>query len=479
MVVVDTLRADHLQVYGYERPTSPRLRERSPDWFVFENAQSPAPWTAPALISLITSLHPVAHGVLEFPNPGRLAERVDTLPEILKRAGFATAAFTEGGYAKADFGLGQGFDHFPRSRGDDESHESNVLYPSRLEANLDRALAWLAARRDERFFLLFHTYETHTPYRAPEPYVRALAPDWDEAAEHARLREAILRWNRTRQLTPEELLALQIHLSHCRLAGLPEPVDRPALAQSARAAGLGGADLFRSAPFRRRLTDLYDAEIAYTDAQLERLWGALDAPALRDQTLVVLLSDHGEGFGEHGHFDHGSVLHEELLRIPLMLRVPGSHAPPRRIPDLVRAIDLTPTLLDLLGVEVESPHFQGRSLVGLLRGEDLAPLPSFSHARSAPSGPADTLTSIRDARFRLLLDAATGRARLFDLEADPAETRDVADRQPEAAARLRADLEHQNARDRALHAAAAETGAPPGLSREAREELRALGYLDD
>ena len=112
MVVLDTLRADHLGLYGYERPTSPHLDALARESFVFERAESAAPWTAPSLISLVTSLYPEVHGVRGFPNPRRMSDDVVTLAEVLKRHGYSTAAFTEGGYAKGDFGLDQGFDSY-------------------------------------------------------------------------------------------------------------------------------------------------------------------------------------------------------------------------------------------------------------------------------------------------------------------------------------------------------------------------------
>ncbi len=475
LVVVDTLRADHLEIHGYRRPTSPRLTARASNWFVFENAQSAAPWTAPALISLMTSLYPAAHGVLGFPNPGRLSEDATTLAEVLKRHGYATAAFTEGGYAKGDFGLDQGFDVYPANLGDSESHWSNVLHPSRLESNLDRAIDWIRLDRDEPFFVFFHTYEPHIPYRAPELFLRRFRPQHNEEQEHQRLREVIEGWNQTRRLSEADLLLVSVHGYHCRLEAMPELKHLPAFRQALRSAGLDRTGLARSAAALGWITDLYDAEIAYTDAGLERLWRELDDEELRDRTLVVLTSDHGEGLGAHGRLEHGGLLFEELLRIPLLMRIPGDAWQPRRIPELVRSVDVVPTVLELLGISEAIDTFQGRSLVPLLSGAAPA-APTFSHGRNDLDGEADPLFSVRDGRWRLLADLDAESSRLFDLDADPGETRDVAGEQAAVVERLWGELRAQNERDRVLRAGLPSGRGAPTLSPETIQELRQLGY---
>ncbi len=477
VVVVDTLRADHLEVYGYGQPTSPLLTARATGWFLFENAQSAAPWTAPALISLMTSLYPAAHAVLGFPNPGRLADDATTLAEVLKRHGYATAAFTEGGYAKGDFGLDQGFDVYPTNPGDKESHWSNLLHPSRLEGNLDRAIDWIRRHRDEPFFVFFHTYEPHVPYRAPEPFIRRFRPDYDEKGEHERLRDAVERWNRTRRLSDEELLLVSVHGYHCRLEGMPELRSRPAFRRALRAAGLDRVGVARSAAALDWITDLYDAGIAYTDAVLERLWRELDSEALRDRTIVVLVSDHGEGLGEHGRLEHGGLLFEELLRVPLLMRIPGDAWLPRRIPNLVSTVDVVPTVLELMEIAGETDAFQGRSLMPLLSGAQLD-APAYSHGRNDLDGETDSLYTVRDGRWRLLADVDGESSRLFDLDADPGETRDVAAEHAPVAERLWSELRAQNERDRVLRASLASGREAPVLTPETIEELRQLGYSE-
>jgi arylsulfatase A-like enzyme len=477
MVVLDTLRADHLGLYGYQRDTSPHLDAFARESFVFERAESAAPWTAPSLISLVTSLYPEVHGVRGFPNPRRMSEDVVTLAEVLKRNGYATAAFTEGGYAKGDFGLDQGFDTYPRNPGDDESHDSHLLFPSRLEGNLARSLSWLREHQEEPFFLFFQTYEPHGPYRAPEEFIRRYRPYYDEENEHERVGLALERWNRHRQVDPADSLMINRHTVHCRLEGLPPLRDKESFARANLALGLDLRAAYRGSGFLNWLRDIYDAEIAYTDEQMSRLWRFLDQENLYDRTLVLVASDHGEGLGDHGELQHGQVLFDEILRIALVLRVPPGPAAPRRVPEVVRSVDVMPTLLELMGIPAEGLPLQGQSLLPLLAGENLE-LHSFSHARAVHEE-EDSRYAVRSDHWRLILDRATGKAELYDLRDDPGATRDVAESNPEMVAVLRSLLDRQSERDRALAAHFEPTTQPVELDASLQRELRALGYLSE
>jgi len=210
---------------------------------------------------------------------------------------------------------------------------------------------------------------------------------------------------------------------------------------------------------------------------MSRLWRFLEEEGLRDRTLVLVASDHGEGLGDHGELQHGQVLFQEILHIALILRVPHGTSEPRRITQLVRAVDVMPTLLELMGISTEDLTLQGESLLPLLAGENLE-LHSFSHAR-AVSEEEDSLYSVRSDRWRFLLDRAAGTGRLYDLKEDPRETRDVAHSNPDVVAGLRGLLDRQDERDQALAAQVGPNAPPPELDESLQRELRALGYLDD
>lgn len=481
LVVLDTLRPDHLGTYGYGRGTSPNLDAFAAQALVFEDAQSAAPWTAPALHSLVTGLYPSVHGVVRYPNPGRMSERVVTLAEVLRERGRRTAAFTEGGYARGQFGLDQGFEHFPENEAFQEFTEGRTLDRDRLAKQVDEALAWLRAHASEPFFLMFHTYRPHIPWDAPEEEVRRFRPGFDEAAEHAELARAMDVWNRGEHPSRGQWLSLARHLYHCNLTACDAPRDNERFNRELDLESRIPSSERALAPFEPELVDfvvdLYDAAVRHTDSQVCRLWEALAELGRAGDTLVAIASDHGEGLGQHGRMQHGKVLHEELTRVVLLLRVPdGPLAGGRRVPELVRSVDLVPTVLELLGIDA-GLHTHGRSLVPLVLG-DAEPLPAVSQSLNK-RGEEDRLLSIRTPAWRLVLDRASGAGALYDRRADPLELVDVADRHPEVVRELRAALERQEQADEALRALVSGEVSWEELDAGARAELDGLGYTGD
>lgn len=471
IIALDTLRPDALGCYGYGRDTSPNLDEWAAKSIVFENAQTAAPWTAPSLLSIMTSLYPSVHQVVSFPEPGQMNERVTTLAEVLRERGYATAAFTDGGYAKAQFGLGQGFQLFPPNTGDTpHEHGSNLIEPRRLRPNIDRTLKWLDDAQDDGdpFFLFFHTYEIHGPYQPPEEFVKLFRPDWDEAAEHAELARVQAGWRERREIDADGLRLLLAHQEHCFSM---RDLDKSGLGQRMHELGVESVE-----PEKLRLwRDLYDAEIRHSDFELKRLLDRLDSPKLRDNTVVVFVSDHGEGFGEHGKVGHGNALHEEDLRVLLMVRAPG--AAPRRVTDVVRTVDVMPTALELLGVPTEGLPMQGRSLSRVLHGAKLTSAPSFSHAL-AQGGDESRLWSVRDGRWRLVWDNDFAEMRLFDLESDPLELMDVGAEHTDVARRLNGLLKSQCEIDARYFETVSGPVRPYKSTKEDEAHLAALGYAD-
>lgn len=474
LVVLDTLRPDHLGLHGYTRPTSPHLDAFARDSFVFDAAQSSAPWTAPALISLMTSLYPDAHAVTSYPDPGRLSDSATTLAEILSAEGYATAAFTEGVYAAGIFGLDKGFDVYPPKPDADT--------PNLIEPNIDRFLEWLGAHdRSQPFFAFFHTYEPHYPYHAPPEFIQMMRPGYDEAVEHARRDELVDRWNRDKQLEREEVSFIYHHEWHCS-DDLRKTVDDVAgLFTLAKEYGLD-SERSLAADSQALATDYYDAGIRYADQQMQRVWSALDEMDLSDDTIVIVVSDHGEALGEHDlTAEHGKNLHDELLRIVLLMRVPGRGYQPRRLPDIVRNVDVLPTVLELTGVPLAGVKHQGVSLVPLLEGERREQV-AFSHAPTTDNGKNRSHT-LRTDRWRLLVRKTDGNSagapQLFDMLADPGATKDVAAAHPDIVRRLTALLEEQHKQDELLRRVFKDNTRDTPLTDEQLEELRALGYVGD
>jgi arylsulfatase A-like enzyme len=229
-----------------------------------------------------------------------------------------------------------------------------------------------------------------------------------------------------------------------------------------------------SAPDVEYVRALYRAEIREMDEFLERLFSDLEARGLWDDMLVIVTSDHGESFLERGFFEHGTGLYDELLNVPLLIKLPrGSVTPPREVTAQVELLDLPPTILDLIGIA--SPEdLEGRSFLSLLAGETSAPYGKL-HARSAVADIAhygDAKQSVRTEEWKYIFHPASGREELYRLTADPEERHDVAEARPDVVANLREFLQDPD------RVEALESLTAPNLGPEDREILEALGYIE-
>jgi arylsulfatase A-like enzyme len=415
--LIDTLRADHLGAYGYPRPTSPHIDAFAREAARFANAVAQTSWTRPAVASLFTGLHPPAHGVVRADRA--LAPDLPTLPEVLQGLGYQTWGIVTNGNVAPAFGFGRGFERY---------HYLPERHPVEMHQLSDRvnelAFDWLAERNDERpLFFYLHTSDPHSPYTPRAPFRERLAPEVRDPGAGSR--------------------------AHMRRLQLGEQLGAQA-----------GADV----------RALYDAEIAFNDASFGAFLEKLRELDLYADSLIVLLSDHGESFAEHGSWQHGTTLYGEVLEIPLVIRLPGGRGSGRVLHELARQVDLLPTLLDLLGREPPAA-LEGRSLLPLFDGGAAAPVTAFAHlARRRGEWESALHTDHKLIRTRAAADGAE-RVRLYDLAADPLERRDLAARDPVWRGYLLSQLAHQRARPRREEAPAA------AMDPELRERLRALGYL--
>jgi arylsulfatase A-like enzyme len=422
VVDVDTLRADRLSSYGNPRPTSPRLDAFAAAGTRFEWAFAQAPYTLPSQVSILTGLYPQSHGVLR--ETDRMSAEANTLAERFRAAGWRTGAFVDGGYVSAPFGFDQGFETFV-------DHDRGGL--ARSEAAISAWLGERAAEPDARLFLFVHTYDPHTPYAPPEPFRTRFASEVAPPTAGFEPTTEALEAIRASQWTPPQR----------RL----EPRD---------------LDYARA---------LYDGEVAFVDAWFGRLLARLDELGLGADSVVTVISDHGEEFQEHG-----SLLHEKLYatvtRIPWLLRAPGGAAG-RVVAGPVESVDLVPTLLELAGLP-SAPDVDGRSLAAAVRGGELPPArlglglsPFWGEQRMA-----------FDERHHLLLTVGSARAELFRYRDDPDERRDLAAAEPETVERLarayRARLGELPGRGAGRAPIVAPTAVLPP---ETEAALRALGYL--
>jgi len=427
LVSIDTLRADHLGAYGYDLPTSPTIDARlAGEGVTFTDVYSQSPKTTPSHMTLLTSLYPSVHGVELWQNgkPAHvLNPAVHTLAEILKNAGYATAAFTGGAQVDPVRGFDQGFD----------------LYT--VSGQQRRARRWLGRHRWQRFFVFYHTYDVHDPYLPPDEYIRLFDPDY-----RGRVLDAIHRLRNAGGMSVAAWEGVSRRFW--------DSVDR-------------------SDPRDVRFVErLYDAGIRRMDAETIRpLLDRLDQLGLARDTLVVFTSDHGEAFGEHGQFQHDD-LYAGTVRVPLVLRWPGRLPAGLRIASRVRLIDVMPTILELLGVSAP-PSLQGQSLTPLLH--DAYASPATEGAVSEYSD-GRLYESLRRGGLSYIVDGP--EERLFDLVRDPAERQNVLATRPEEAAAMRAALERWRRNCRALVPLLGPRGGTIAPSDETARRLRALGYME-
>jgi len=430
-IVVDTLRADHLAWYGYERPTSAGLERLHAESLKFDAAFTPHPETTPAIASLLTGLDPPHHGVRGLYQKLHAANR--TLPEVLSRAGYETAAFVSSFVMIRDFsGLDQGFDIYDDFVTERERNRDN--YERRAAATLALARDFIDRRdRDRPLFLFLHLIDPHGPYDPPAPW----------AGHFSTAEEIPIRGN-----VPH----------YQRLPGVTK---------------LG--------PY----LDRYDGEIAYVARELGAFLDHLARVGLYERALIVLTADHGESFGERGiYMRHGDDVYQENVHVPLLVKLPGasSRGEPSRTATAVSLTDLVPTTLDLLGWNVPGA-LDGVSLRPLLEGRSFerAPVPMWSK----PAGQEFAFALVTGRTKWMIPAGAVGAVRL-DLEADPGETDPRAANgaaPPGIAEQRRRWLEHRtpftvegNFMETALRGDFVRSRLSPA-DRENLERLKSLGYI--
>ncbi len=303
LIVIDTLRRDHLGAYGYGRDASPQLDRFADESVRYTRAWSQAPWTTPSVASLLTSRYPQALGVTDVSSV--LSEEATLLSERLRAAGFATGAVVSHRFSSARWGFDQGFDSFD---------DSNALDHDAITSPdvTDKALAFLDAHRDDPFFLWVHYFDPHFAYREHEGFEFARESPYSGPVQPG------VRFG--------ELLRSQALLT---------PADA------------------------RELERLYDSEISFTDKHVGRILSRLRELGLDSRTLMVITADHGEEFLDHGRLGHTKTLYDEVIAVPLLVRWPGGA--PGVVAEPVALLDVAPTILAVLGVDPD-PGAEGRVL---------------------------------------------------------------------------------------------------------------------
>jgi len=436
LIVLDTVRRDHLSAYGYERETSPNLTRLAARGAKFTAASSCAAWTHPAHASMLSGLYASRHGA-RYAGHGadaeepilRPAKDVVFLQQLLKRAGYTTLASVGAPVLSPGFGVTEGFEGFDGARPDEEPSAQEVN--RRLLARLD------GSEGNQPLFLLVNYYDAHGPYTA--------------RPEHA-------PWIDREKMVRQVDLARQVD-------GMP--------IFARLAAGTARLDPTQ----RQAAIDNYDSEIARADAALGELIAALEKRALLGNAVVVITSDHGEYFGEHGLYDHGRTLYRELTAAPLVF-IGAGVAAGRTVDAPVQTLDLFATFLEAAGLPVPGSN-RGTSLWPLLHNESgHVPHPIAAEAFADPALATGAPIYTRDYRSLtegplelIVSDPPAAQGELYDLTTDAGERDNlVLDRQPDAA-RLREAL------DAWLPAGGATATEPTAIPDEERKRLEELGYL--
>jgi arylsulfatase A-like enzyme len=422
LISIDTTRRDHCSIYGYRRHTTPNLCRFAEQGARFELAYAPSSTTGPSHATFFTSLYPIAHQVVK--NGLKLSDEHVTLAEILKTQGYQTPAVVSSFALNNDFGYAQGFEIYD----DDfmplestikvkfwEGHRVDGSFDRRADFTTSRAIRWLENERNPR-----HPFFMFVHY-------------FDPHGPH----------------TP------------------PEPFDSRFFPNSSSATSLDKA------------IAKYDAEIAFTDQEVGNLLKALKGMALEDQTLVVITSDHGEGLMQHGHMAHGVNIYEELVRVPLLFRWPNRIPKGLVLKTPVGLIDLTPTILDLIGIKPDIWSFQGKSLAAAIRGQSsLDPRqPVYLYRRHykgcivGETRLKGEKIAVRIGHWKYIEGQEENTKELFNLETDPHELRNLYAAFPKKAFELASQLENW----RQSHTKASTRGM---IKEEHAFRLKSLGYVE-
>ncbi|MDA1272740.1 MAG: sulfatase [Verrucomicrobia bacterium] len=331
-LVIDTLRRDHLNIYGYERETLVHLKKFADEGVAFANAIAQGTMTKISQPSMVTSLYPVSHTVLGM-DRGLPASAV-TIAEAYREAGYATVSYSSVPFTGKSNNMHQGYE---------ELHESGSISDTEYRTKtsqhyVDRLIQWLEEHQDTQFFAFLHVFDPHSPFRPRPPYDTI----WGAPGTEERMAKI------------EE----DIRASNVRTA-----MDNMPHKDEYLKTGNDPDELLRI------YKDWYDGSIRGADAEIGRLFQALREMGLEDDTLIVFSSDHGEELWDHGQFFHGQSVYGELSQVPLVFRWPNNPGIQKgvMVDHVVENVDIMPTLLELSGIEGPS-NMQGRSLVPLLDG---------------------------------------------------------------------------------------------------------------
>ncbi len=451
LVTIDTLRADHVGCYGYQSGSTPTLDAIASEGFLFEDAVSNAVVTGPSHMTILSGLLTSQHGAMK--NGTKFPAGMTNLADTLSNYGYRTAAFVSGWTLNDDMtGLASHFDYYDddlsrvRWIRDDAFDLQLIRFLAQVSQGLgkewhgndrpaaatnERLFNWLSRNHDTPTFTWLHYFDPHLPYEAPAPFDRMHAPNYKGPANGL--------WYKLGSAQRSVIANDQSNMNH--------------------------------------MLALYDGEISYADQQLGRVLAFLKKRKLDDNLLLVVTSDHGESMGEHDIF-FGRQLYEPSLRVPLMMKLPGVTPPANRVSQQVSLVDVTPTILDALGIK-NMPPMTGRSLMPLILGlETATDIPALA-TRVSHDGKPYTQWSVRQSKKKLIWKSRRWinfvrhpeSTSLFDLREDPKELLDLAESNEDLLHTFMQTLQ-------SFRSAPIQQGRQSKL-KEDIERLKALGYIGD
>ena len=459
LIMIDTLRKDHMSLYGYERDTTPTLVKMASEGTLFLDNISQATWTKVSTPSIMTSLYPQSHRVFDAPN--RLPAAAHTIAEVYREGGYATASFCSNGFTGRSTNLHQGFE---------EVHEAGSLNLAGSTKSarpvVDGASDWLEKHKDSPFFMYLHLYDPHSNFEARPPYNTM----WADAAgkeEHEEQRRKALDYAKSKGETRQ--------FNH-----LPEPVDLSSTGTDPKA-------------WMDYEMGWYDGSIRGFDAEIARLLERLRTLGIAEKTQIAFITDHGEELHDHGKMGHGFAAYGEIANVTLLLHRPGAIPPGVKVEATTRSIDLMPTLLNLSGLPVPE-EAQGQSLLPLVAayrdasgdealakagdlGWETRPAVTEEHKRDPKDDKDDESFAIVFEGWKLINNTATKNKpefELFDHAKDPLDAKDVAAANPEMIEKLKTELSYWR---REVTDAALPEDSSEGMSSEELQKLRSLGYI--
>jgi arylsulfatase A-like enzyme len=362
LISIDALRQDHLGCYSYRRNTSPNIDGFTAKNIVFKNAFSASSWTVPSHMSLFTGRYPSKHSQIFYPSPGAGKKEFKMLTEILKENGYFNVGFHGGGYMSPLFGFNRGFHKY-------------VSYGTRFEDNLDSCLRWLRRfnKYKVRFFLFLHGFNCHHPYKVPE--------DFDIFSANG--------------------------ITNNYVTGL-----------------MADGGVKKNASDLQAIIDKYDGEIRYSDHLIGKLITELERLSLIDHTVVLVTSDHGEQFQEHGITGHVYGLYDEIVRIPLIMHIPEMPKG-KVIHEMVSMVDIMPTILDILNIK-NNDKFNGKTLLNLIKDKkDIQREYIIAETGFLSHNQRKFYRAVRTNMNKLILDGENIPDAFYDLTLDPLEQKNV------------------------------------------------------